>query len=81
MDAIIKLDTVSAYNTLRGVPTLHPLIAVLDLSKSKPMPAVTFNFGVYAIFLKELKCGELKYGRNYYDYQEGTLVLFHRDKY
>jgi len=27
------------------------------------------------IFLKEIKCGDLKYGCNYYDYQEGTLVF------
>jgi AraC-like DNA-binding protein len=32
-------------------------------------------FGFYAVFLKQLKCGELRYGRNYYDYQEGTLLF------
>jgi hypothetical protein len=25
--------------------------------------------------LKEIKCGDLKYGCNYYDYQEGSLVF------
>jgi len=30
---------------------------------------------VYCIFLKEVKCGDIKYGRNYYDYQQGTLVF------
>jgi AraC family transcriptional regulator, transcriptional activator of pobA len=75
MEDIVKLDNVTAYNTMRVVPTLHPLITVLDLSKAKPMPAQTFNFGLYAVYLKELNCGELKYGRNYYDYQEGTLVF------
>jgi AraC-like DNA-binding protein len=33
------------------------------------------NFGIYCIFLKEVKCGDLKYGKQYYDYQEGTLVF------
>ena len=33
------------------------------------------SYGFYAIFLKEVKCGDLRYGRNYYDYQEGTLVF------
>lgn len=75
MEEIVKLDNVAQYNSMRGVETLHPLITVLDLSKAKPMPAKTFNFGLYAVYLKELNCGELKYGRNHYDYQEGTLVF------
>ncbi len=33
------------------------------------------NFGLYCIFLKDVKCGDLKYGRATYDYQEGTLVF------
>ncbi len=60
---------------MRGVKTLHPLVTVLDLSKAIPMPAKTFNFGLYAVYLKELNCGEIKYGRGNYDYQEGTLVF------
>jgi AraC-like DNA-binding protein len=60
---------------MRGAITLHPLVSILDLSTVNAMPAKTFNFGVYAVYLKDLKCGELKYGRNTYDYQEGTLVF------
>ena len=34
------------------------------------------NYGVYALFLKNgINCS-LKYGREYYDYQEGTVVFF-----
>ncbi|MFN8251904.1 MAG: AraC family transcriptional regulator [Ferruginibacter sp.] len=75
MEEIVKLESVAQYNTMRGAGTLHPLVTVLDLSKTLPMPAKTFNFNVYAIYLKEVKCGELKYGRNHYDYQEGTLLF------
>jgi AraC family transcriptional activator of pobA len=75
MEQIVKLDSVATYNKLRGTATLHPLITVIDLSKAEPMEAKTFNFGLYAVYLKELNCGELKYGRNTYDYQEGTLVF------
>jgi AraC family transcriptional regulator, transcriptional activator of pobA len=75
MEEIIHLKHITDYNIMRGVPTDHPLISILDLSKAKPMPAKTFHFGLYAIYLKELKCGELKYGRNHYDYQEGSLVF------
>jgi AraC-like DNA-binding protein len=75
MEEIIKLDNIAKYNAMRGVETLNPLVTVIDLSKAKPMAAKTFNFGMYAVFLKELNCGELKYGRNHYDYQDGTLVF------
>ena len=75
MEKIVKIETVDQYNKMRGVETLHPLVSVIDLSKARPMPAQTFNFGLYAIYLKELKCGELRYGRGTYDYQQGTLVF------
>ena len=75
MEEIVKIETVAQYNNMRGVETLHPLVTVIDLSKARPIPAKTFNFGLYAIYLKELHCGELRYGRSNYDYQEGTLVF------
>lgn len=75
MDKITKLESITQYNEMRGAATLHPLVTVLDLSKVRSLPAQTFNFGLYAVYLKEFKCGELKYGRNHYDYQEGTLVF------
>lgn len=75
MEEIIKLDIVSQYNTLLGQETLHPLVSVIDFSKVKPTKHVRMNLGFYTIFLKDVKCGNLRYGRNYYDYQEGTLVF------
>ncbi|HXD78113.1 MAG TPA: helix-turn-helix transcriptional regulator [Puia sp.] len=75
MEKIVRIETVDQYNKMRGVETLHPLVSVIDLAKARPMPAQIFNFGVYAIFLKEFKCGELRYGRSTYDYQAGTLVF------
>jgi AraC-like DNA-binding protein len=75
MEDIIKIQSISEYNTLRGIKTLHPLASVYDSSTAKLLPAGNYSFSFYSIFLKDLKCGELKYGRNYYDYQEGTLVF------
>lgn len=68
------IENVFEYNDLLGVETLHPLVSVIDLSKAHPMKHVRHIFGFYAIFLKEVKCGDLLYGRQHYDYQEGTLV-------
>ena len=75
MDNIIKLENISQYNTMRGIETLHPLVSVYDLSGMKLIPITRVHFGFYCVFLKEAICGDLKYGCNYYDYQEGTLVF------
>jgi len=75
MDQIVKIESVSQYNTLMGQETLHPLVSVIDFSKAKPLKHPRINLGLYTMFLKDVKCGDLKYGRNYYDYQEGTLVF------
>jgi AraC family transcriptional regulator, transcriptional activator of pobA len=76
MDDIIRLDTVEQYNTYYQHPTLHPLVSVLDLSKSDPRPMQTLSLGIYCVSLKHVKCGDLVYGKQNYDYQEGTLVFF-----
>ena len=75
MARMIRMDSISDYNRIRGVKTVHPLITVIDASTAERTPPGNYNFGLYCIFLKELKCGELKYGRSHYDYQEGTLVF------
>jgi AraC family transcriptional activator of pobA len=48
---------------------------VIDFSKAKPRKLRRSYFGFYAILLKDVKCGDLRYGKNLYDYQEGTLVF------
>ena len=75
MEEIIKIDSIAQYNSIRGVTTKHPLVTVIDLSKAQPMPARTFNLGLYAVGLKELNYGQLRYGRSHYDYQEGSLIF------
>lgn len=77
MGTVVKYDNIFQYNESRGVETLHPLVSVIDFSKAEPIPTGHYRhrFGFYAVFLKDVKCGDLRYGRNYYDYQEGTLVF------
>ncbi|MCC6287981.1 MAG: helix-turn-helix transcriptional regulator [Chitinophagaceae bacterium] len=77
MEKITKIDTVNAYNNLREVATEHPLVSIIDLSKTTAQPffGTTINYGIFAVFLKEQNCGELRYGRGRYDFQEGTLVF------
>jgi len=75
MDNLRRFDTVNDYNTFNNNETLHPLVSVVDLSKASPRQASNMYFGFYTVFLKEVKCGDLRYGRHTYDYQEGTLVF------
>lgn len=75
MDNIVRFDSVNQYNAFNAHETFHPLVSVIDLSKSQPRQNSRMNFGFYTVFLKEIKCGDLRYGCNYYDYQEGTLVF------
>lgn len=74
MNEILKIENICDYNAILGQETLHPLVSVIDMSKSNKILRIRHNFGFYAIYLKQVKCGDLIYGRNYYDYQEGTLV-------
>jgi AraC family transcriptional activator of pobA len=75
MEEILKFDTVSQYNAFNNHETLHPLVSVIDYSKANPRKLRKSYFGFYAVLLKDVKCGDLRYGKNLYDYQEGTLVF------
>jgi AraC-like DNA-binding protein len=76
MEKVIEFKSIVDYNNFNKHKTLHPLVSILDLSKADPRQYYKMNFGIYCIILKDVKCGDLKYGRDYYDYQEGTLVFF-----
>ena len=55
----------------------HPLVGVIDLKEATRMPShFTVNYGVYALYLKDTKCGNIRYGRQTYDYDEGTVGEF-----
>lgn len=71
---ILHIDSVGDYNCLLGVGTLHPLVSVVDFSTLSPMRHARCLYNVYAVFLKDALCGEMLYGRQRYDYAEGTVV-------
>ena len=76
-DEMIVIDNVNRYNEIFGLETKHPLVSIIDLTKSTTWPTrAWFRYEVYALFLKNVKCGDIKYGRQYYDYQDGTIVCF-----
>ena len=75
MDNLRRFETIGQYNAFNNNETLHPQVSVVDLSKANPRSGSKMYFGFYTIFLKDVKCGDMVYGRHTYDYQEGTLVF------
>jgi len=72
---MISFNTVANYNDFNQHETLHPLVSILDFSKADVRSGHHMQFGIYCIILKDVECGNLIYGRELYDYQEGTLIF------
>jgi AraC-like DNA-binding protein len=78
MKKINDLVTVNDYCAGIRLSALHPLVSVVDLSEGtwdslNKIRAVRYHF--YAVFLKQGQNCILRYGRQNYDYQDGTLVF------
>lgn len=81
MEKIVNVNSISEFNAANNHKTLHPLVTVIDYSKANPrdwgdVETIKFQYGLYSIILKDVVCGDMKYGRHYYDYQAGTLVFY-----
>lgn len=70
----LNIETVTEYNDMLGIVTLHPLVSVIDLSKAKPMKHMRHTFSFYTVYLKDEKNCDLLYGRQRYDYQKGSVI-------
>lgn len=76
MEKILRIDTVTEHDKFYHQENLHPLVSIIDFSGTTPeVYASKMNFGFYAVYLKDVQCGDLKYGRHTYDYQDRTLVF------
>jgi AraC family transcriptional activator of pobA len=75
MEEIMKFESISEFNAFNNHETLNPLVSVIDYSKASPRKLRRTYFGFYYVILKDVKCGDLLYGKHTYDYQEGTLVF------
>ncbi len=81
MEKIVNVNSISEFNAANNHKTLHPLVTVIDYSKANPrnwgdVETIKFQYGLYSVILKDVVCGDMKYGRHYYDYQAGTLVFY-----
>jgi AraC-like DNA-binding protein len=75
MDQIKRIDTVKDYNSWIGVQTLHPLVSVINFDEISAVRHFKQYMGVYAVFFKNIKCGDITHGCQPYDYDNGTLVF------
>ncbi|WP_231562659.1 AraC family transcriptional regulator [Muricauda sp. MAR_2010_75] len=78
MNDIVDLFTVNDYCSGLNLSALHPLVSAINLNEGewsvdKKAGAVRYHF--YAAFLKQGQNCVLRYGRQNYDYQDGTLVF------
>jgi len=76
MEKILRIDTVSEHDAFYHKENLHPLVSVMDFDGRVPeIYASRMNFGFYVVYLKDVQCGDIKYGKQTYDYQDRTLVF------
>ncbi|GAA4160938.1 helix-turn-helix domain-containing protein [Chryseobacterium ginsenosidimutans] len=74
------LNSVSDFHSLMNVkkPT-HPLISVVrleDVSRDASRDLETIMFNFHTIFLKRNFDGKVKYGQQYYDFDNGTMSFY-----
>jgi AraC family transcriptional activator of pobA len=67
------------HRTLELPKPKHPLVSVIDFEKIKcfseeKLRSVSYNF--YCIAIKKNFEGKMKYGQNYYDFDEGLMTFF-----
>jgi AraC-like DNA-binding protein len=78
MNDIYRIDTIGQLNAmLNQDKARHPLVSIVDFSKIERYgEGITkMTSGFYSIMLKNHCSNTLKYGREYYDFEEGTLVF------
>jgi len=74
------INSISELHRLLQIPKpAHPLVSVIDLSEvkchfGKDLQRFVYNF--YSICIKKNFQGKLKYGQNYYDFDEGVMTFF-----
>lgn len=79
MSDIIRIDTISQVHEFLGLSKPeHPLVSVIPIDEriaNFDYGNATYVLGFYQLSLKAGISGNITYGRNSYDFEEGTLVF------
>lgn len=74
-----EINSISQAHQSMGLPKpKHPLVTVVhtkDFNTQLDLNGVKIVNNLYQVTLKQIGCGNLFYGKNSYDYEEGTLVF------
>lgn len=60
MKEVSKINSITEYNKMVGVKTLHPLISAIDMSEVNQFSAFPMIANFYAIYFVEVECGVMK---------------------
>ena len=72
---MIEINNIDVYNKWYAQETLHPLVTVVDQRVTPEwFNGTTLHYSLYGIFLKQGDGCAARYGREKFDYQEGTIV-------
>lgn len=76
MKEIINVKSISDINNFVRHKTKHPLVTVIDFIKMDEMmeEGVRISCDFYSIMFKNYCVNNMRYGRQSYDFQEGSLV-------
>jgi AraC family transcriptional regulator, transcriptional activator of pobA len=72
---IIKINSIKELHSFMGLPSpLNPLLTIIDHAESyKQTNNNKLLLGFYNISIKRSFKGKLKYGKNHYDFDDGTM--------
>ncbi len=79
MSKVFEINSISQAHQSVGLPApKHPLVSVVRTADFRPVVdfrGIKVVNNLFQISLKNLGCGNLMYGKNSYDYEQGTLVF------
>lgn len=78
----VRIESISKMHKLLGLaPPKHPHISIFNWEDVQPQEGANEKndglavFDFYMVSVKDFPCGQLKYGRNTYDFSEGSMMF------
>lgn len=70
------VNSISELHRLLSLPAPeHPLVTVINLKDIKPSGKKSLVFNFYSVWLEKNVESKLRYGQNYFDFDEGSMIF------